>query len=74
MTGDEHERQFTADAEFARALADEHAAEDPNVAVKLLAEATKARRAASALARTREGYAFVRDLEKQRRRLTKGSA
>lgn len=74
----EHERRFTALADELEKLARELAGTKPeptgkpgrprktnlNAAVKLLAEATKARRAASALARQREDAVEVTRLEK----------
>lgn len=79
-SAEEHERQFTALAEYATKLSREtaegtpkrgrRAARKPNpqLAVKIMAEATKARRAASALARAREDDALLLRLEKLRAR------
>lgn len=83
-TAEEHEREFTALAEYATALAHEVAdgkpaegkkrarKSNPQLAVKIMAEATKARRAASALARAREDDELLRRLDKRKAERDRG--
>lgn len=64
-SGEEHERRFTELADFAEDLA-RKAVDTPATVAKLIAEATKARRAAAACAKDREERAWVAALEKRR--------
>jgi len=70
-SGEQHERKFTELARFAETLAKKLAKKPASVgsATKVLAEAIKARRAASVLAAEREDREFVTKLERRRRGL-----